>query len=425
MRIRAVVLLCVTALCHFAAGQKLTLQRAVELGSQNAAAAGMGNADVQRAEAGYREARNAYVPQLVVGSGLAKSVGFPMSIEGSAPSVFQVNAQSFLWNPAQRQLVKAARTDWAAANFSAQDQRNQAALETTLTYVQLARTMDKLNALTTLVQQAEHGESILKARLQEGVASQVDVKKGSLTLARTRLRLADAQSTSDLLRMRLAQLTGLPLAEVNPDPASIPALPEVVDADVTRALQNSPAIKAAEQKYEAKLQQAQGEHKQNYPAVDLVGSYGLFTRYNNYDQFFQKFERNNATFGVQIRFPFLNFSQRAHAQGIDAEALRARKEADAARQQVMNDSIKMKNAVAQAAAARDVAQLEYELSQADVDAAQARTQTGQATIVDEQNARIGVADKQTALIDASFDFERARIQFLNATGDLTQWVGAK
>jgi outer membrane protein TolC len=419
----AVLLLLIGSYGAFA--QKLTLQRAVELGMQNGATAAMGNADVTRAEQGYKEARNAYVPQVVVGSGLGWSYGYPMSIEGSAPSVFQVNLQSFLFNPAQRQFVRSARTEWTAANFSAQDQRNQVALETTVTYVQLVRTLDKITALQALVSQAEKAENILKQRLQEGVSASLDVKRASLTLARTRLRLADSTAAADLLRIRLSQLTGLPLNDLQPDAASIPQLPQVVDADVSRVLQNSPAIKAAEQKVVAKQQRAEGEHRQNYPAVDLAGSYGLFSRFNNYDQFFNKFQRNNATIGVAIRFPFLNYPQRAHAQAADAETLRARKEAEAARQQTLTDAIKMKNAVAQAAAARDVAQLEYELSQTDVDAAQARTQTGQATIVDEQNARIGVADKQAALIDANFDFERARIQFLSATGELAQWVGVK
>jgi outer membrane protein TolC len=416
-----VLLLC----ANFAPAQKFTLQRAVELGKANGPAVGMGSADVTRAQKSYNEARNAYIPQLIVGSGLGKSFGYPMSIEGSAPSIFQVNVQSFLYNPAQRQFIRAARSEITAANFSEQDQRNQVALETTLTYVQLVRTLDKITALQALVSQAERAENILKQRFQEGVSPSLDVKRASLTLAKTRLRLAESTSAADLLRIRLSQLTALPLNDINPDPASIPELPQVMDTDVSRALQNSPAIKAAEQKVVARQHRAEGEHKQNYPAVDFAGSYGLFSRYNNYDQFFQKFQRNNATIGASIRFPFLNFPQRAHAEAADAEVLRARKEADAARQQALTDTMKMKNAVAQAAAARDVAQLEYELSQTDVDTAQARTQAGQATIIDEQNARIGVADKQAALIDASFDFERARIQFLSATGDLNQWVGVK
>ena len=64
-----------------------------------------------------REARDPFTPRIVVGSGLAYTSGFPMSIEGSAPSVLNVNAQSFLFNPAQRQFVKAARIDWSASTL--------------------------------------------------------------------------------------------------------------------------------------------------------------------------------------------------------------------------------------------------------------------------------------------------------------------
>ena len=42
------------------------------------------------------------------GSGLAYSSGFPMSIEGSAPSIVSVNYQSSLYSPAGRDFMKAA-----------------------------------------------------------------------------------------------------------------------------------------------------------------------------------------------------------------------------------------------------------------------------------------------------------------------------
>jgi outer membrane protein TolC len=128
VRLRFPALLLVFLCSPLAFAQKLTLQRAVELGMANGPSVLMGNADVTHAQKGLSEARNAYVPQVIFGSGLGKSFGFPMSIEGSAPSVFQVNVQSFLYNPAQQQFVRAARTDITAANFSAQELRNQAAL---------------------------------------------------------------------------------------------------------------------------------------------------------------------------------------------------------------------------------------------------------------------------------------------------------
>ena len=56
-----------------------------------------------------------FLPQLVVGSGLGKSFGYPMSIEGAAPSVFQVNYQSFLYNPAQSEFIRSAKEAWLAS----------------------------------------------------------------------------------------------------------------------------------------------------------------------------------------------------------------------------------------------------------------------------------------------------------------------
>ena len=34
------------------------------------------------------------------------------------------------------------------------------------------------------------------------------------------------------------------------------------------------------------------------PRADLVSQYGLFARFNNYDEFFRKFQRNNGQIGV-------------------------------------------------------------------------------------------------------------------------------
>ncbi len=88
------------ALVPWAQAEKVSFRQAVELALRRSAGMGMAVADQVRARQGYLEARNMFVPQVTFGSGIAKSWGFPMSIEGSAPSVFNVTTQSFLYNPA-------------------------------------------------------------------------------------------------------------------------------------------------------------------------------------------------------------------------------------------------------------------------------------------------------------------------------------
>src|SRR5438128_12652343 len=97
------------------------------------------SADEQRVFASYHEARDQYVPQVVMGSGLGASWGFPLSLEGAAPSIFNVNAQSALINPALHDFVRAARTESKAAALQAQDQRQQVTQDVVLCYAELVK----------------------------------------------------------------------------------------------------------------------------------------------------------------------------------------------------------------------------------------------------------------------------------------------
>ena len=94
-----------------ASAEPLPLKRAVELALTHSTVTGIATADMQHAYSAYRESRNNYVPQLVIGSGLGKSWGFPLTLEGSAPSIFNVNAQSALFNPGLQAFVHAAKSE--------------------------------------------------------------------------------------------------------------------------------------------------------------------------------------------------------------------------------------------------------------------------------------------------------------------------
>jgi outer membrane protein TolC len=414
------------ALAHGAQAQKITFRAALELALKHSAQMEMARADQTLAHQSYLETRNAYIPQITLGSGAAQVWGYPMSVEGSAPSVFNVSSQSCLLNLGQHDFLRAARTDWTRASTLFDNQRDATLLETALTYMQLDRTTAKLAALQQEAEEADRLETISRQRLQQGIDSKVDVTKASLHVARLRLRLAQAQGDADLLRQRLGQLSGLDVRELATDPASIPPQPEISQQEdlAARALANSPAVKAAEERARAAALRAHGEHKQLYPAIDLVGNYGLFTKYNNLNLLFPQgeFTRNNATFGVAVRFPFLNATQRSHAAAADADAWKTHEQAMAVREEVANETLKLQRAVQQLTAACDVARLEYELAQAEVEATASRIQAGQATIKDQENARLEADDKQAALFDAQFELDRTRLQLLRNVGGLEGWA---
>jgi len=407
--------------------EPVTLKHAVELALKHAVAADIAAGDEQRAQAGYRQLSASYIPQVTAGAGLGYSYGFPLSLEGAAPSLFNFTAQSALIHPELRSFMKAAQADSSAASFRSKDQRNQIIQDTVLSYAELQKWEERLARLHEVESDAEKMQAAVSDRVKEGVDSEIDATKARLSLARTRLRVAEAQGAGDVLRERLSKLTGLPAEGIQTEPDSIPARPEATPASATsnsNSVESNPGVQAAVEHARAQFLRAQGEHRTLWPTADFATQYAVLSRFNHYQDYFQpgSFKRNNASIGVVLRFPFLNASQRARAEGADAEALIAKKQSEAVRDQVSEATLRLQRSVTQMQAAHDVAELEYELAQKNLDAVQTRTDSGNATLHDLDDARTQASERFIALQDVSFELERLQVELLRSTGDLEKWA---
>jgi outer membrane protein len=419
---------CVPAAVLFA--EPVPLQRAVELALKHSTQTATAGADEQRAFSSYLEARDQYLPQVVIGSGIGKTWGYPLSLEGSAPSIVNFQSQSSLVNPALRDYVRAAKTEWQASTIQSKDQHDQVVQQTVLSYAELAKWETLLAHFANEQTLGIKMEQIVNQRIQEGVDNPLLRTQAKLTTARARLRIAQAQGAIDVLRNRLSQLTGLPAASIETIPDSMPALPEVKREDnlVAKAVQTSPTIQFTQAHANALDFRARGEHRALWPTIDFAAQYALLASFNNYENYFQpgSFQKHNATIGLVLRFPFLSPSQHAHAQVADAEALHARNDVTATRDKVSEETLKLQRTAEQLAAAQEVADLEYQIAHSNFDAIQVRVDAGSATLHDAEDARIQANERYNQLQDANFDLIRGRIELLRATGDLQSWVdGAK
>jgi outer membrane protein TolC len=410
-----------------ALGESLTLKRAVQLALTHSPLAGEAVADEQRAFASMREARDQYIPQVNVGSGLGESWGYPLSLEGTAPSLVNVSAQSAVFNPALREFVRAARSEYKASGETSKDHRNQIIQDTALTYVELVKWEQLMDHLRRQHEDTLKMQQVVDQRVQEGVDSEQTRTQARLATARANLRMTQAQGAVDVLRSTLSQLTGLPATEIETDPESVPALPEIAPSDdlTAKATEVSPAVASAQEHAIAQSFRARGEHRALWPTVDFATQYAVLAKFNNWTQFFptKAFERNNATVGAVIRFPFLNFSQKAHAEAADADAIHAKKEVEVAKNQVSQETLKLQRAVQQLTAAQEVSELEYGIAKSEADAIEIRMNAGTASVHDAANARTELTEKYGALQDANFQLLRARIGLLRATGELEAWTG--
>jgi outer membrane protein TolC len=406
------------------AAAPVPFRKVIEMAVKHSSTMAIAGADQRKAYETYAEARSMYTPQITLGSGLGYSYGVPLSIEGSAPSIFNVTSQQFLFNMAQKDYIRASHQDWESAKFDIADKRDQVILDAASAYIELDSLTARLNALQDEQKAAERAEFISKSRLQEGVDSSLDLKKVQLTSARVRLRMAESTGAADVLRERLSSLTGLPASTIETDHDSIPKPPEVPQDDKLSddAVNNNPVVRFAEERAKSAELRARAEQRQWYPAVDLASQYALLSRFNNYDEFYRKFSRNNFSFGLNIRFPFLNIPQRHRAEQAQADLVKARKEAEAAKAQVSENSIKVQRSLRQLSAANDVARLEYEVAQAGVDTTQVRVQNGEANSRDAEQARVDASDRLVSYLESTVELTKAQLQFMRSTGSITKWA---
>ena len=321
--------------------------------------------------------------------------------------------------------MQAAEIDWHATSLEVQDKRDAVILDTALSYDQLAQLTAKIAALTQAQSAAEKAQFVSEQRMKEGVDSKLDVTKSQLLVARIRLRIAEAEGQSDVLRQHLASLLGVPADSIAVDPASIPTMPIISqDEDLpSRAVTNSLAVKQAHEKTASAELRAEGEHKATIlPTIDLASQYAYLAKYNNYDSYFLNYTANNLAAGLNIKFPLFNSGQKARAQEAKADALIAGKQEELSKQKVREDALQLQRSLRQLAAARDVARLEWEVSQGDLEAVKGRTQTGAANVRDEQNAELDSDDRHAAYLDAEFELSRAQLQLLRLTGELENWA---
>src|SRR5260370_32387446 len=154
--------------------EPVTLRHAVELALKHATAYSIAAADEQRAFANYRELRNNFIPQVTAGAGLGWSYGFPLSLEGAAPSLFNINAQSPIYHFELQDFLRAARAEIAGSSLRSKDQRNQVIQDTVLSYAELRKWEQRLARLRETEDDAQEMQAAVAQPLKECVDSYLD-----------------------------------------------------------------------------------------------------------------------------------------------------------------------------------------------------------------------------------------------------------
>jgi outer membrane protein TolC len=423
--------------------EPIPLKSVVELALTHATGLAVTGAEQQRAALNYRELKDSYIPQLSTGAGIGYSYGYPLSLAGSAPSLFNVNAQSAVWDASLSEFIKASKAESTVTSLKNKDQRNQIIQDAAQSYAELGKWEQRLIELQQTETEAERTEAAVQERVKEGVDTQMDEERAHLATLRVRLHMVEAQGSAEVLREHLSKLTGLPAPDIQTESDSVPDFPVFPqEGPSPSAADSNPTVQAAVEHARAQYLRAKGEHRALLPSFDFAAQYALLSTFNNFQSYYipskpcivggvnvlcvtNSFHQNNETIGVAIRFPFFNVAQRARARAADADALVAKKQAEATRNQVSEETLRDQRTVTQMRAARDVAQIEYDIAEKTVAAVETKMEAGTANLHDLEDARTQVSERFIALQDVTFELQRAELGLLRSTGDLEKWALGK
>jgi outer membrane protein TolC len=386
-------------------------------------------ADVDKALASAQQLRDAYIPSVVGGSGLGPpSYGFPLG----QPSIFQITAQSLVFSYSQRDYLRAARAALDAATLSLKDIREGVAEDTAVTYLALDRDMQRQAALQQQQGFADRLVSIVQERLDSGQDTSINLTISRLTAAQIRLTRLRAEDETVADQAHLARLIGLPEQSLGSVSNSVPAFPVISPELASTGPVTSPAVESAYAIARSKRETAFGEARYLWrPQITFDGQYSRFAKFNNLQDYYFRFQQNNAAVGVQITVPLYDVAHRARERQAAADASHAEHEADTLRDQFFDSRLRARHTAAELSTRAEIASLDQQLAQQQLDVLLIQLKAGsgnlsgpQMTPKDEQTARIAEREKFVAVLNANFEAQQAEINLMRAAGELEAWIAA-
>jgi outer membrane protein TolC len=187
---------------------------------------------------------------------------------------------------------------------------------------------------------------------------------------------------------------------------------------IAAALLKNTGLRLAESDVRAKEFRLKGEKRGYFPTLELVSTYSLLAKYNNYSLYFNHFQPNNVNAGIDMRFPIFSAQVKANI-GLAQVNLDAAKATLTSKRAELTAEVRQKTRrVREMDASKEVASLELQLAQQNVAVLQAQFSEGKLSLPNMEKARLDENDKWMAYLDANFQRQQAQLDLLKAAGQL-------
>jgi len=413
--------LCAAAPSLFGEVRTLTLRQAIAQALAQNSDLLLARLDQQKARHQVTITRDPFAPKVFAGSGAAWSTGFPSSIEGSAPSIVQARTQMAIFNRPQSYLVAQANEDVRGAGVDVARRQEEAIYRVASIYLDAEQATRSLEAARRQADNLIRVRELMEQRVAEGRELAIESKRANLAVLRA------SQHVNALAEDLTAAESALGLAlGFGPDDRARVALeeraplvaPPSEEASIEQALEGNNELKRLQSNMQSKLLEIKSYQAERLPKVNLVAQYSLFAKYN-YQDYFTKFQRNNAQVGASIEIPLL-VGRAASAQSAQAEAdiAKLRIEVSRMRARITADLRTAYQSLRRSETARDVARADLDLTREELTIDLAQMDEGRLPLAKVEALRATENEKWLAYYEALHAAEVARLNLLRQTGTL-------
>ena len=398
----------------------LTLRKAIEMALQNSKDIQVAKLQASLANRSSLVAKSQFLPNLYAGSGAGYTYGIPETPGGRAPALFNLTYTEQVFNEPLRGQGKELAEQARSQKILLEDTRNSVIVRTASTYLELTMIRHSLELLRKEQESADKILEVTQQREKENFELPVAVTKDQLTRARVVQHILQLEGREDELEVVLRSQTGLAEnTQIDVSPEDLPGIAEQEGANlVASAQQDNVSLQVAESDVRAKEFRLRGEKRGYLPTLQLVAIYSRLANFNNYSDYFKKFQPNNFNAGIEVQVPLFSAQTRANIALAEVN-LQVAKVALANKKTEVSAAVRVKaRRLRERDAAKEVARLELQLAQQDLAVLQSQFAEGRINLREVEKARLEENDKWMAYLDANFQRQQAQLDLLQTAGQL-------
>lgn len=399
----------------------MTLREVLDAALQQNPDVVLARLDQQRAREQVSIMKDPFTPKVFAGSGAAWTYGFPASIDGNAPSIVQARTIMSLFDRPQSYLIAAANENLRGAGIDLAIRQQTVAFQVASLFLDAQQASRSLAAALRENGNLDRVQQLVGARVEEGRELPIASARARMDVLRGRQRVTQLEVDQANAETSLAVALGMSIddrvraAEEDRVPAQMTPEAEAIQ----QALDNSSEIKRLESNLQAKTLEIKSYNAQRWFKADLVAQYNLLGKYNNFDQYFNRFQRHNVELGASFSIPLLTGrSAKAYATQAEVDVAKLRVEVSRTRGKIASDLKHAYQQIRAADEARDLARADLDLAREQVTLDLAQLDEGRILPARVEQDRAVEEEKWLAYYEAQTASERARLNVLRQSGTL-------